>query len=282
MLLRFLAYLFFAFTLFSVMRCNKCDTYYRTELLVMCGYCSCKFCSVCGNLSAEKIEQIQILAKENIFWACSDCYPSLKSSIQAINALSINLDKKIDALSTSLAEKLDLVGTVTDQQAAPIKRKTKKKKQTHIVVNAGDSVVQPLQPTALSLPPVSNTDEGSSKWNTVHRGRRQQKNIYGTLSSNSAICSVEALKWIYIGDVAVSTKVDDLVEFVANSLSIPNTRVAAYALLKKGASTEGKRFISFKVGVPVPFYDKVLCSDFWPIGVSIREFVFVDGKSKNH
>lgn len=81
--------------------------------------------------------------------------------------------------------------------------------------------------------------------------------------------------------MAISTKSEDLVSLVADALKISKQRILAYALLKKGSSTDGKRSISFKLGVPVPLFVDTLNPEFWPTGVSVREFVFHDNRPKN-
>ncbi|KAG8313001.1 hypothetical protein J6590_010093, partial [Homalodisca vitripennis] len=95
-------------------------------------------------------------------------------------------------------------------------------------------------------------------------GRVTKPVIIGSNTQRGGLKSVEKFKWVFISRCAPDTSVDDIVGYV----TVDGIEVSKSEKLK----TKYSDYSSFKVCILDKHFERVLCPDFWPEGVIVKEY----------
>ncbi|KAG8314359.1 hypothetical protein J6590_094317, partial [Homalodisca vitripennis] len=95
-------------------------------------------------------------------------------------------------------------------------------------------------------------------------GRVTKPVIIGSNTQRGGLKSVEKFKWVFISRCAPDTSVDDIVGYV----TVDGVEVSKSEKLK----TKYSDYSSFKVCILDKHFERVLCPDFWPEGVFVKEY----------
>lgn len=100
------------------------------------------------------------------------------------------------------------------------------------------------------------------------------KKIVGTNNNSNALLSVEQTKAIVVSQLHPNTTEDNVKKFVRDNINVGDDVVInVKSLIPKDRSLNELSFISFKLVVPESLYSSILSADFWPTGVTVRDFI---------
>lgn len=100
------------------------------------------------------------------------------------------------------------------------------------------------------------------------------KTVVGTLTSNG-LTAIESRKTIVASHLSPTTTDDELQSFLKDCLGDDDfAPLKVTKMLPKDRRLEDLNFISFRISAPERLYSKLMSPDFWPIGVTIRDYAY--------
>ena len=100
--------------------------------------------------------------------------------------------------------------------------------------------------------------------------------IIGTSNSVSSLQSVSLHRyenWIYVSRLSPSTSLEYVYKHFMDILNMRKNDISVIRLVPKDKDLKTFSFISFKIGCSLNCFDKVMCSEKWPVGIVVKEFV---------
>lgn len=187
---------------------------------------------------------VRISATQNLKWFCDDCrdtFGKMQRTIDEFRKQMLSLSSDIRALATD--------------RANPEKMKTRSSKK-----------VPPKDTDTPSTP-------SSLQSNMQHSNLVVPEVIVGTCNNVSdAVKIVPIKKYIYASKFANTTSVEALRSFLCSQLNIAETEVDCRLLVPANQDVTQLNFVSFKIGVNLEIFPKLLQPEIWPVGVPVREF----------
>lgn len=95
-------------------------------------------------------------------------------------------------------------------------------------------------------------------------GRVPKPVIIGSNTQRGGLKSVDKFKWVFISRCAPDTSVEDIVSYI----TCDGIEISKSEKLK----TKYSDYSSFKVCILDKYFERVLCPDFWPEGVFVKEY----------
>lgn len=110
--------------------------------------------------------------------------------------------------------------------------------------------------------------------NNIARNNYNSQNtlISGTSTTQANLRAAEEMRHIFITKCNPQTTTDDIKDYVSSKLIC--SQLSVQSLKPANRTADSLAFISFKLTVPLTSYETVLKSDFWPVGIYVREFVY--------
>lgn len=215
----------------------------------------------CAGIKKPVFDIISIIP--NFSWRCCECIDFYKINIQksdqvmnsiASIAATLNVLKDTSSVMNNKLEKI--IKPIRLQSPSTVKSNKKqieldarvtRSMQNQNIITAADTVTPITQP-------LSNSTESA-------------KIIIGSGSIDSALRTVEPVKWIFVSRLCKDVKDDDVISYIKSKFEIDKP------VLNRMNRNDDRDYVSFKIGVPVNKLEQLLDSSLWPPGVLIKEFL---------
>lgn len=266
--------------------------------------CGRVFHSNCTDLSADCLKLL--INTPNFLWQCNSCV-----------VMTSDAQNKIDLLSRQMSEVqskcMQLERMISEVKSSNLQvhnnnvTKTNKQTSTSVITttnllpataaqlhasssstasedNACDKFVD-----AIDIPNIE-IESREQDWVTVRRkvtnkkqkhnnnNRKKPKRVVGIAPVSDAFEVVHTMKYLHISKFSVHTEPEAVLKFVAEGLGVQPNILKCTKLIKRDADISKLSFVNFKLGVPLPLYEKVYNKAMWPISIKITPFIT---KSKN-
>jgi hypothetical protein len=121
--------------------------------------------------------------------------------------------------------------------------------------------------------------EGSSSYGSVHVQDSVSECITGSCNdAEETLMAAKEKKYIYASKFSNTTLPSEVSKFLSKKLDVSADLLDCRLLVSPNKDVSRLNFVSFKIGVDLELFQKLLQPDIWPCGVMVREFTF---RSKN-
>lgn len=213
----------------------------------------------------------------NFKWFCDDCQILLAT-------FSRNSDGMFKLLLSLSEEVKTIVGISSGTSDKRTTRSAKRNLPRNLDIRSASSstagpapVPSPVSP-ALAPSPAFQHSERTAHHHIQHQPYRSECFVGTGDIAATSIKSVPETKYIYASRFANSTTPDALKDYLCTKLGLSEVAFDCRLLVAAGKDVNSLNFISFKIGVNVDLYTKLLVPNIWPAGILVREFVH---RSKN-
>lgn len=240
------------FVLEMSINCKHCDQIASVggpDVIACYGTCNGTFHGKCVSLSAAVMKTIA--NNPNISWNCDNC-----------NAPTGLISEVMKELKGSLAELTKAVANNTSVLAN--------------VVASGSKTTKSFADMASAFPSPATSKRRRVESVAVHTPV-PRKTVVGSGSGPVAsveLKSVETRKDIVASQLHTSTTEEKLCSYLkeVHSLDTSSSDIRCKILLPNGKNIDDLDWISFKISVVESMYEKVMVSENWPKGVTVRDF----------
>lgn len=262
----------------QVRKCGESCPPANLSDLITCNFCELKFHLKCYGVNKTCAKSVADCS--NIQFLCDACLENLVARKEVVVGIAelktIMLDVQTTVNKSSKPACNDVTGSMAELK--------------EVVLNIQSSVNSAARPTFAGIL-AGNTPVSSNADVSVKKRRRIDERsdaastaiidpvakptaIVGT-NEASGIVSVEQRKFVVVSQLNPATTSVQLVEFVNKGLGLPvdSPLFRANPLIRKDTDVSTLDYISFKLHVPVSYYDSILSPNLWPRGVTVRDFV---------
>ena len=271
--------------------CNRvahypCAAITKEAYIAICKHPSVKwFCSECNNVDLSSIDKkISLLA---------DTIANLKNANQNIPCSSIQ-----DVVAEDVVvHRNDSVGTLKQPNDAdpptPTYRVTRSSAKTFQTGQAKKKVAASKSTPSYSgvvkdgisdesasgeLNPQNQSDNTTLNLDS-NSNSMQTNGIIGTSASNilQSVVLRRPEKWVYVSRLSPTTTTEQIKEFFSTTFNSLKQDIYVTKIVPRDRDPSTMSYISFKIGCTSDIFKDVLCSEKWPVGIFVKEFVLKNG-----
>lgn len=289
--------------------CAKCFKVLKSNY-ISCHICRAKIHLICANIDEKQCNLFK--ENKNIVFNCNDCLKASSEMISLISSISSELRELKNPIVSTMREDVKEIKLRFDELTKNLEQSYKQKKQfskfvvdnsktQHSAANQrsnndsvlvhGSSEVDKQYvddacsslmsaPTAVSQvrSNMYETDDQENNWTKVRRRRRRNRVIVVGDKDTDDLDVVARKKYLHLSSFKPTVTADKIIEYIEKNSEIGKQHLECTRLVKKDVDESSLKFVNFKLGVSSCFYDDIIKSNFWPVDIKLRPFVFYPRK----
>lgn len=237
------------------------------------GTCGGSFHLKCVNLTRTSLKLI--LDHPNINFSCNDCKnPSFLSISSHLSDIKMSISKLSSELSTQSLKTAELA-TTADKLSDVVAANTVSTNKLAISATPTRNMLS----TNISTKKRRLNDNA---WNALDSSPiTTRKHVIGSCNDEAVgVKAVEPRSTILVTQLHPSTTVDSIIHYVTGKLNLdPNScEIRGNMLIPKNRKIEELDYIGCKITIPQSMYLNLMNAALWPMGVVVRDFIFMPRK----